>query len=339
MAVGAWLHGPLGRPYADSTEPFAPHPEPGAPGSRTGPAGNLPPTPSRPAMAHFPRPLGRGHCAETIAGAAGPTAQVGNCLIGDSGSWNARLSLLETLGDCVRRCHSCRQCSFVSYSHKARDCSWFRRCPIPLQQARQQGDTYRTVAVKPEEVPIGNATSYATPGQVDIALGFLSTAGFLSWAHQLGGTVHARAMRDAIRTWLPADVTEVAVRFLLAEIPPRLTGLTRNARAMAKAHEEAAEKRDMIFLPMNESRFRCGEKYLHWFVLGPRLFPSARWIAAADQDVYISVSHLRTDLGITPAHGLSYYGMLMWCATSRAPSARPPARMHARSLATQARPL
>ena len=73
-----------------------------------------------------------------------------------------------------------------------------------------------------------------------------------------------------------ADVTEVAVRFLLAEIPPRLTGLTRNARAMAKAHEEAAEKRDMIFLPMNESRFRCGEKYLHWFVLGPRLFPSAR---------------------------------------------------------------
>jgi hypothetical protein len=148
--------------------------------------------------------------------------------------------------------------------------------------------------------------------QVFVALGLLSQAGHLTWAPALGGWAICRARRNRIREstrklqGAGSPGRMVSIRFLLGHLT--------NVDATREAHAEKMQHGDMVFLHLNESRFRCAEKYLLWFDFALRNFASASWIAAGDEDTYMQVAHLAEDLSPISPRGLVLYGLIMWLA-------------------------
>lgn len=76
-----------------------------------------------------------GHCGEVQRNAPQ------DCVNGNQGSWplfgpQARDPVLAVAA-CLTRCSQCKQCSFVAYSLKLDDCSWYRECAaaalVPLK--------------------------------------------------------------------------------------------------------------------------------------------------------------------------------------------------------------
>ena len=68
------------------------------------------------------------------------TGEGATCAATDTkGSWSAR-----SHRDCRARCAACERCSFVSYSARYRDCSWFSACPT----VRDLGSGHVTVRVR-----------------------------------------------------------------------------------------------------------------------------------------------------------------------------------------------
>lgn len=74
------------------------------------------------------------------------------------GSWE--LSPRETTNwssayaACKRRCLSCRNCLFISFSLKWKDCSWFRHCEMDMLQQSVPG--FRTCAVRRHDGAFGS---------------------------------------------------------------------------------------------------------------------------------------------------------------------------------------
>ena len=79
----------------------------------------------------------RGVCGVTEFG-------MSDCDGGQQGAW----VLHGSMSDCVRRCHCCSRCRYVSYSHQNADCSWFSECNLSALQSGGQAATFRTLPVK-----------------------------------------------------------------------------------------------------------------------------------------------------------------------------------------------
>jgi len=61
-----------------------------------------------------------GHCGTVSTGVGAA------CRASDrQGAWEAR-----TAAKCLRLCQSCKHCSFVSFSERAKDCSWYAACDL-----------------------------------------------------------------------------------------------------------------------------------------------------------------------------------------------------------------
>ena len=74
-------------------------------------------------------------------------------------------------------------------------------------------------------------------------------------------------------------------------------------------------ERDLVLLDGRETPFRCGLKYVLWFDVALRTFPTAAYVAAGDDDAYIQLSHLEADLRLVHAQAgaaPTLYGLFQW---------------------------
>jgi len=137
-----------------------------------------------------------------------------------------------------------------------------------------------------------------------VALGLLST--------QVGfGRQRSTAAKSALRRMLVRNHTvglaDVATRFVLAA----------SDHPTAAARAEQAAFGDLVFLNMSESFFDCPRKYLLWLRLARTLYPTARYIAAGDDDVFVALPHLSADLHSVDAGSsdrLVLWGLVTWKA-------------------------
>ena len=86
------------------------------------------------------------------AGFCALTEGEGDCAAGAQGAWEmGRAGTAEGVGSvagCVRRCRECARCTYVSFSLKHEDCSWFYDCDV-TQLKRPPGlESFRTVRVR-----------------------------------------------------------------------------------------------------------------------------------------------------------------------------------------------
>jgi hypothetical protein len=122
---------------------------------------------------------------------------------------------------------------------------------------------------------------------------------------------------------------------------------------MLEAHDEAHTYRDIVFLNMTESFHLCAWKkviathliahlsgsdvvmgsldtrstfQILWYRWATATFPSARYLAIADDDAYVQIAHLEADLRLTSSIVHSpwvLHGLLMWKAFYIATSHEP----------------
>ena len=92
-----------------------------------------------------------GHCGVTPDESLGATIDPNCC--GSSGAFTLPHSVLARQHEahqwCVRKCHGCASCRFVSVSRKFRDCSWYASCN--LDALTKLADFETTAVVPPEE--------------------------------------------------------------------------------------------------------------------------------------------------------------------------------------------
>ena len=108
----------------------------------------------------------------------------------------------------------------------------------------------------------------------------------------------------------------ITLRFLVA------TPRTASDLFTAISDEQHRHK-DIVFLNITESRFNCALKYVVWFQHCREVFSTARFWLVADDDTFIQLGHLASELHTLPAHGYVMWGLVMWYAapsTTRYPS-------------------
>ena len=102
----------------------------------------------------------------------------------------------------------------------------------------------------------------------------------------------------------------VAVRFVLASPPDGAPTTSTSASAEQRAN------RDLVVINVSDTPFRCGLKYVIWFDHARREFPSARYLAAGDDDAYIQLAHFEADLRNVAAQigdvAPTLWGMIQW---------------------------
>ena len=96
----------------------------------------------------------------------------------------------------------------------------------------------------------------------------------------------------------------IALRFVLS-VPP-----------LSPIRAELLDaERDLVLLDGRETPFRCGLKYVLWFDVALRTFPTAAYVAAGDDDAYIQLSHFEADLRLVHAQAgaaPTLYGLFQW---------------------------
>ena len=130
----------------------------------------------------------------------------------------------------------------------------------------------------------------------------MSTVGALAQMRRL-------RMRSSCLATLDAASRPITfVRFLLAHSSDAV------ANESSAVAEEQQRHRDLLFLPMNESRFLCAKKYLLWFEHCATHFGAARFWAIADVDVHLNLARLSADLSSVAALGKVrvLWGLIMW---------------------------
>ena len=160
-----------------------------------------------------------------------------------------------------------------------------------------------------------------------IALGVLSSA----ITYETGRTTASkcRQRRDRIRDAVRKFGTEsgVVMRFLLsANYSRRASERTQEANAalLLEAHREAHAFGDIEFLDTEESFHKCAWKKLLWYKVALQRFPSARYLAIADDDAYVQLAHLAADLrSVSTRSPYALYGLILWKAFFNAVSLEP----------------
>ena len=146
-------------------------------------------------------------------------------------------------------------------------------------------------------------------------LGVTSAAGAVgqaSAAQYLGRRNNVRRVHNLFAT----SAAAIILRFLVAT--PRTA-----SDLFATISDEQHRHKDIVFLNITESRFNCALKYVVWFQHCREAFWTARFWLVADDDTFIQLGHLASELHTLPAHGYVMWGLVMWYAapsTTRYPS-------------------
>ena len=223
--------------------------------------------------------------------------------------------------ECLEHCRKCSRCRHISVSLKFRDCSWFEKCPQPL---RADVPSFRSGLALTSEAAAGSAvhgtptsTAIASSSATDpsssgadsapcfVALGIMSAPG-----------MHER--RQASRsTWMRHCAPGVKVRFLLRASSlrdrkgpaeggrPRGTaagklpwgGATKYSSGdLQRVAKERRQHGDLVILQVDAGPELHPKAYQAdvlrgrvltlqaWLRVGRRRFPTARYIAKADDD-------------------------------------------------------
>ena len=144
-------------------------------------------------------------------------------------------------------------------------------------------------------------------------LGVTSAAGAVgqaSAAQYSGRRNNVRRVHNLFAT----SAAAIILRFLVAA--PRTA-----SDHFAAISDEQHRYKDIVFLNITESRFNCALKYVVWFQHCREVFSTARFWLVADDDTFIQLGHLASELHTLPAHGHVIWGLVMWYA---APSTRYP---------------
>ena len=72
----------------------------------------------------------------------------GNCNTSEWGAWH----FTGPITSCIAKCHSCERCRYVSFSHTNEDCSWYFSCDRTNLKLENNGETYKTILVKQNEL-------------------------------------------------------------------------------------------------------------------------------------------------------------------------------------------
>ena len=142
-------------------------------------------------------------------------------------------------------------------------------------------------------------------------LGVTSAAGAVgqaSAAQYSGRRNNVRKVHNLFAT----SAASIILRFLVAT--PRTA-----SDHFAAISDEQHRYKDIVFLNITESRFNCALKYVVWFQHCREVFSTARFWLVADDDTFIQLGHLASELHTLPAHGHVMWGLVMWYA---APSTR-----------------
>ena len=137
-------------------------------------------------------------------------------------------------------------------------------------------------------------------------LGVTSAAGAVgqaSAAQYFGRRNNVRRVHDLFAT----SAASITLRFLIAT--PKIA-----SDQFAAVSEEQRRHEDIVFLNITESRFNCAFKFVVWFQHCRQAFSTARYWLVADDDTFIQLGHLASDLHTLPAHGHVMWGLVMWYA-------------------------
>ena len=125
---------------------------------------------------------------------------------------------------------------------------------------------------------------------------------------------HALAGRN-LRLFPKQHGRSVHSRFLVAGDEHR-----GNSGHLAAVRLEQDVYRDILFLNMTESRFVCALKYILFFRHCKEALPSARFYVLADDDEFIQLSNLESDLRTLRPDRNVLWGLVMWEALFQAKS-------------------
>jgi len=142
-----------------------------------------------------------------------------------------------------------------------------------------------------------------------VAVGLLSAAGSTEKSNASTGQWRRTSIRSYVADYQSqVGSVGVALRFVLAA----------GGVLTASILEEAKREGDMIFINMTEGIYRCTRKYLEWLRIAPTLFQRARFFALGDDDIYVSLAHLESDLRSVGAYTNEservLWGLVMWKA-------------------------
>ena len=181
---------------------------------------------------------------------------------------------------------------------------------LPWEEGRGVRPVEGSACAKSEKNPSGHAAR-RPPKQVDrgvkapppMALPGADRATFvaLGLLSALGNTPRREKIRQTTSRLGP---THVALRFVLAAQPD---GATPSQSVL----DELRSNNDLVRLNISDTPFRCGFKYVLWFDLARRAFPSARYFGAGDDDAYIQIAHFEADLRIAAAQ-VGYDAPMLW---------------------------
>lgn len=246
----------------------------------------------------------------------------GNCDSGKKGSWQLGASEASDLRTarmaCQKRCEACANCRYVSYSILWNDCSWFSLCDLEALQRkvrgfrtlpvravpdrelvafrereRQQARVRRAAAAAAERRFAGDASGDTVPRRSAASLAMWSCAPRIAVQLALGvmTALPRHSRREEIRhVWPPHP--DVAACFVVSRwLKDSSEGtLMRNDQTFA---DQASA--DMLVLETNSSEIEGGTaafKMLPWISHAVAAFRSARYIARADDDVYLELPAL-----------------------------------------------
>ena len=140
-----------------------------------------------------------------------------------------------------------------------------------------------------------------------IALGVLSSKGASGQASGAQYLARRTQLRESAARFTSVIERSLRLRFLLATPPDSVGGV-------ASMHDEVSTYRDIVFLPINESRFNCALKPLLWYEHCARAFPTAQYYAIADDDTYLQLEHFVADIRTLRAapDANVLWGLVMW---------------------------
>jgi len=170
------------------------------------------------------------------------------------------------------------------------------------------------------------AAASSTTSSPFVALGLLSVAGSFGSGRDragrspdiIGGSSWRRArLRAAAQTFSGWSAGRVVMRFVIAGSVQRRPYMRQVDPAdMVSTQRESATHGDILFLDAGEDTFRCGIKYLLWYRHAAATWPSARFFASGDDDIYVQLDHLEAELRLVHALAAAdervYWGLMLW---------------------------
>ena len=142
------------------------------------------------------------------------------------------------------------------------------------------------------------------------AVGIMSSMGASGQASAAQYRSRRRYVRESFANF-PNVGQSIHVRFLIATPSAQEAAI----QGSDSWQTEVRLHGDFVFLAMNESRFSCALKPLLWYEHCLKHFASAHFFAIADDDTYLQLGHMESDIRSLrdgAAERLVMWGLVMW---------------------------